>query len=499
MKKLINKLYRYEDEICTIDNLSEILNWDSLRMPKANIDYRIKQDNYLFSKRYELFKNPDYKNLLQRLSRENLPLKDKRIVEHRLDEIKKYRLKKKIDQKWHEVQVRSLNSYEKARKENNFNIWLPQFKNLVKEAINYGQAQNSNPYLTFYQEYEPNNLSLDELSDLFDYLKPKLQEIIGTTKELKLTNKPKIAKLNHFIRYDNYIHEKIKNILVNAFKIDQDRALIDSTFDTHPFQISLSRNDKRIMEFPKLGNIYYSVSTLVHELGHMMYELGINKSLDNTCLNDAPTMSMHESQSRLWEVNIGQSKEFLRFLFYSLKEDLAAVRIFPFENIYRDANDIKETPIRLESDELHYTLHIIIRFELERELFSGELNPKYLKQEWNNRYKKYLGIEPGHDKEGILQDGHWADGSFGYFPSYALANIYASMFWERLNEKVPGVQYQIADGNFDNVTKWLRQNIHKHGALYFTPEILQKTCKKDIDPDCYLTYLKTKYYNIFKI
>lgn len=497
MIKLVDKLYGYENALNILDSIDQIVYWDSLRIPKAALNSSIDQKTYINRLKNSIFNNSSYKKLLYKLNRHNLSHRENTIVSYRLSELKHHELYSSIEDDWIAVTVNSTEAFKKAKERYDFRIWQPALEKLINTAKEYGKLSNQDTYAVFLDDYEHANLDTNELTRLFDYLKPRLQELIGTIKEAKNTKQLPISDI-WSIDYTPEIHEKIKKALIYHFDLDQDRILIDSSLNTHPFQLSVSYNDKRMMDFPKYG-LKGSIYTLIHEMGHLMYELGIDESLDNTCLNGTPTMSLHESQSKLWEDNIGTSKEFLRFLLFYLKKYIPNLKVNSFEQLYRAFNDVSEDPIRLKSDELHYCMHIIIRFELERELLSGDLKVENLSKEWNLRYKKYLEVEPNNDGEGILQDSHWSDGSFGYFPSYALGVIYASMFWEKLNQDNTNAQYEIANGKFKNIQDWLKNNIHQHGALYSTPEILEKACNKGIDADCYLNYLKTKYYNLYEL
>ena len=209
-------------------------------------------------------------------------------------------------------------------------------------------------------------------------------------------------------------------------------------------------------------------------------------------------MSLHESQSRLWENHIGMSSVFWEGFFSTVQKHFTSLKDMSYEEWYRTINKINGSMIRLESDELHYALHIIIRYEIERDLLNGKLSVDNLQETWNRKYHEAFGAVPKDDIEGVLQDVHWSEGMFGYFPSYTIGDIYSSMFYEKMSIDNPKINNEISNGKFNTIHSWLTENIHKHSTSLPTKTLLQNVCGKKIDIQCHLTYLKNKYYSLYE-
>ena len=194
---------------------------------------------------------------------------------------------------------------------------------------------------------------------------------------------------------------------------------------------------------------------------------------------------------------MGRSREFCSYLLPIAKEYFEDFNKVSLEEFYEAMNYVEPSLIRTEADELTYGLHIIIRYEIEKELINGRIKVNDLKELWNKKYKEYLGVEPKNDTEGILQDMHWSDGSFGYFPSYALGNLYGAQFLNTLIKEKPNMFNDLKEGNFTEINKWLKDKIHKNGALYTPNEIIKNITGEELNPKYFIKYLKNKYYNIY--
>jgi Zn-dependent carboxypeptidase len=208
-------------------------------------------------------------------------------------------------------------------------------------------------------------------------------------------------------------------------------------------------------------------------------------------------MGIHESQSRFYENIIGRSIYFWKYFYPDVKKRFPQFEGISLEEFYKGINEVKPSLIRIEADELTYSLHIIIRYEIEKELINGRIEVKDLPTLWNAKYKEYLGVEPSSDSEGILQDVHWSDGSFGYFPSYALGNLYGAQFLGKLLKDVPDLYKRIEAGDFVVIHEWLKENIHKHGAVKKPAELIRLVTGEELKADYFIQYLRNKYSDIY--
>jgi carboxypeptidase Taq len=237
--------------------------------------------------------------------------------------------------------------------------------------------------------------------------------------------------------------------------------------------------------------------SVIHEGGHALYELGIDPALDYTVLGGGVSMGIHESQSRLFENIIGRSRGYVKNLLPILQE------IFPdqmkgvtAEALYKALNKVEPSLIRTQADELTYSLHIMVRYEIEKRLIDGTLECKDVPEEWNRLYKEYLGIDVPDDRRGVLQDSHWSGGAIGYFPSYALGSAYGAQLLRKMRETVD-VDAALRAGDFSPVNDWLRERVWRHGCLYTPAELFKNAAGEDFDPTVFTDYLETKYSELY--
>jgi carboxypeptidase Taq len=238
----------------------------------------------------------------------------------------------------------------------------------------------------------------------------------------------------------------------------------------------------------------------IHEGGHALYEQNISHDLIGTPLCTGTSMGIHESQSRFWENMVGRSLPFWKQYYPKLQQHYPEhFSKVPVEQFYRGINDVKPSLIRIEADELTYNLHIMIRYELEKELFSGTLQVQDLPEAWNAKYKQYLGIEPSNDGEGVLQDVHWSGGAFGYFPSYALGNMYAAQIRHTLEKEMPDLGQKIENGDLLPIKEWLTERIYKYGKLLTPTEIIVNVTGEELNPNYLIDYFQEKYKDIYRL
>ena len=266
----------------------------------------------------------------------------------------------------------------------------------------------------------------------------------------------------------------------------------------HPFTTHFNPQDVRVttrIDEKNFGNMLWSC---IHEGGHALYEQGIPTETYGTPIGNAVSLAIHESQSRLWENNVGRGLPFWKANFKALKKqfpkNLAGIGLQKF---YKGINKISPSPIRTESDELHYHFHVLIRYEIEKGLVEDSLDPAKLKTIWNDRYKEYLGLDIKDDKTGILQDIHWAYGSIGYFPTYSLGSFYAAQFYAQAKKDIPDLEMKISSGNNQVLLDWLRKNIHQHGSRYNPNALCKRITGETLNFKYFMDYVKKKYAGVY--
>ncbi len=384
--------------------------------------------------------------------------------------------------------------WEKAKEDSDFGHFQSHLEKLVELRRQY--ADFFKPWTHVYDplldDFEP-GMKTAEVQDIFNTLRPKQVALIKAISE-----KTQIDKSLLCLDYPEKGQWDFGVEVINKFGYDWDHGRQDKS--VHPFTTGFGLNDVRITTRFNENYLLTAMFGTMHECGHALYEMGINKKFNRTPLGDGASMAIHESQSRLWENLVGRSKAFWSFFYPRLKE------IFPsqmgnvdLDTFYRTVNAVEPSLIRVEADEATYNLHIMLRLELEIVLMEGSLEVKDAPEAWNEKFKEYLGIVPPDDASGVLQDVHWSFGGFGYFPTYALGNLVASQIWERMLQDIPDVEDQIAQAKFEKLLGWLRENVHVYGSKYEPQELVQKITGSKITPEPYIRYLETKFGEIYSL
>ena len=287
--------------------------------------------------------------------------------------------------------------------------------------------------------------------------------------------------------------EVIKQIGFDFNRGRQDKSL-------HPFTTSFSIGDVRLTTRLDANYLPGALYSSLHECGHGLYEQGIDPRLERTALDDGASLGIHESQSRLWENLVGRGRPFLKYTFPRLRAAFPGqLDGVDEETFYRAINRVEPSLIRVEADEVTYNLHIMLRFELENEMLEGKLKPADLPEAWNARMRSYLGIAPPNDAAGVLQDVHWSNGMFGYFPTYSLGNLLSVQFFDKARQDIPDLLDQIAAGRFEDLLGWLRQNIHRHGRKYTPAELVRRVTGQGLTAANYVAYIQAKFSEIYGI
>ncbi len=272
---------------------------------------------------------------------------------------------------------------------------------------------------------------------------------------------------------------------------DYRRGRIDVSL--HPFCSGSGADIRMTTRFDE-DNPLDSLFSSIHETGHGLYEQGLPQEHHATALGQAAGMGVHESQSRLWENQVARSRAFWKFFEPRFREKFPAqTRAIPSEELYLAINAVQPTLIRVEADEVTYNLHIVLRFELEKKLFSGELAVRDLPEAWRTAARDLLGLEPAADREGVLQDVHWSGGAFGYFPSYCLGNMLAAQLWFAAQRALPGLEADFARGDFSGLLGWLRTNVHAQGKRHDLLELARRVTGGELSPRFLVQYLRERY------
>ncbi len=371
-----------------------------------------------------------------------------------------------------------------AKNRNNFKIVEPYLEKIVDLEIKISEylGYKKHPYDALLDNYEE-DFTVDDGDKIFDYLIKETKGMIDKVKDKEFL---KIQKIKNE-KYKKEWMVSISNDLKNIFKIPENKFRIDES--VHPFTINISPDDVRITTKYELIDFKKSLFATIHEMGHAIYLLNINKEYGCTPLYSSPSFGFDESQSRFLENFVGKSKEFTEFIYPILKKRLPFIKKYDVDEIYYYFNNIDRTPIRIDADELTYNIHIAIRYDIEKNLIEGKYKVSEIPEIWDSKMEEYLGIRPKNYREGILQDIHWYQGSFGYFPTYTLGNIIAAIIWY----KIKNIKEHLINGEFDQIFEFLKNNIHIYGSLYSPKELLKRSFNEDYNPEYLIKYFKEKF------
>jgi len=382
--------------------------------------------------------------------------------------------------------------WAEARKNNDFSLFLPMLRKIVelkrKEAELIGFKDS--PYDALLDVYEP-GMTAREIemifSELRDFLVPFLSRIMKSKSKVRNILKGKFP-IEKQVKFNRMVAEKL------GFDFEAGRL----DMSTHPFTTQFHPGDVRITTRYSDRDPFYSIGSTIHESGHALYEQGIPMENFGSPLGDSVSLGVHESQSRMWENIIGKSENFWRYFFPRLK------RIFPqnfakteIKDIYGYVNAVRPSLIRTEADEVTYNLHIIMRFEIEKDLIEGSIAVEDLPKIWNSKVKEYFGIDVPSDTLGVLQDVHWSGGLFGYFPTYALGNLYSAQFYAAAKRDILNLDREMKAGQFAHLLEWLRKNIHVHGKLFSAEELVMRATGERLNAQYFMDYVSEKYSKIY--
>ncbi len=382
--------------------------------------------------------------------------------------------------------------WAEARRRDDFMHFLPNLQTVVAlkfEEIDY-MGYDDSPYDALLDTYEP-GATVAQLQPLFATLRHGLLELLQHVREA--------ASLDDRLLFQSYDEQQqlaFGKLVLHGMGYDFNRGRLD--LSAHPFTTSFHPTDVRVTTRVFEKDLPSCLFSCIHEGGHGLYEQGLPQEQYGTPLGEAISLGIHESQSRLWENNVGRSKAFWTHFFPSLQQhfpsQLGAISLDAF---HAALNRVKPSLIRVEADEVTYNLHIMVRFEIELALIEKRVAVKDLPGLWQEKMQEYLGIVPERDAEGVLQDVHWSLGALGYFPTYTLGNLYAAMFFQQACQDIPALETEIQRGHLLSLKTWLNRNIHQYGRQYSSADLLHRITGRALSVKPFLSYLQTKIGNIY--
>lgn len=487
-----------QKRICAFNHVAELIYLDAETVaPPGTAGNRAQALEVINEELLRLKNSPESLELIYFLNenRDWLSVKERKAVDFQLKEIRR---RKNIPPeeygRYGALLSKAQVSWHAAREANDFGILAPELEQIVEKVREFAEYNmpDKDPYDYCLEQFEE-GLYVETFDQIFDDIKNEIPPLLKAIKE-----KPQI---DDRCLKGNFSEETLQDLamfILDLIGIDMNQ--VSLTTSEHPFTLSLgSHFDERIATRYSKDNLGASLYTILNQAGHALYETGQADNLAYTVLDGAASLSLTESQGRFYENFIGRSRSFIEYIYPDL------VDLFPFpigdyspEEVYRAVNKVQAGYTRINSDELTYNLHVLVRYELEKAMIRGDLQVKDLPDAWNQKYKEYLGLDVPDDLSGVLQDIHWVVGSFGYFPLYVLGNIFGGQITQKMNEEI-NIYDCVEEGNFKLINFWNKEKIWKYGGLFSSKDIMQKYVGAPIHSGAYIKYLKEKYTELYQL
>ena len=503
MAEKIDDTYR---ELCDrtreaklLQSIEHLLDWDEqTQLPKAGAAYRAEQVAYLAGLSHEKRTAAELGEWLDELASSDLasdPYSDSGAVIRllRRDYDKKTRLPRALVEELARMSVLGQQKWVEARRDSKFSHFRPLLEKILDLKREQAAALgfDETPYDPLLDDYEPAETTANiarVLGGLREALVPLVQAIAESSR------RPDVSVLQRDYPVD--VQETFGRAAATAIGFDFQAGRLDTA--VHPFCAGLGPGDVRLTTRYNPNHFSDAFYGILHEAGHGIYDQGLPREQYGLPTGADVSLGIHESQSRMWENQVGRSRPFWDHLYPKARQVFpAALSDVPLADFFAAINEVRPSLIRVEADEVTYNLHILIRFELENALIEENLQVADLPEAWNEKYRHYLGIEPATDAEGVLQDIHWSAGLFGYFPTYTLGNLYAAQFFARARADLGDLDGQFRRGEFGRLREWLRSNIHCHGRRYSPAELAQRVTGKPLSHEPLMEHLNGKFGELY--
>ncbi len=497
MSKHFEKLQPYVEKARAFQSAQMLFDWDNETLaPKDAAPYTAKIIGVLSATYFDVMNDPKMWEILKDCEEDDsLTEVEKATVRELSQEVEKIScIPANEYREYAELTAEATGIWARARKEKDFESFAPTLQKVLdyqKKFASYRADDGQEIYDVLLGDYEK-GFPMEKLDQFFDILR---EQLVPFLKELTDSG---ITVDDSFLTgdYSEEKQEEIGRFFAEYIGFDFDKGVFATS--AHPFTTCLHNHDVRITTAYN-NRVDDSIFSVIHESGHALYEFGIADELTMTVLGDGASMAMHESQSRFFENIIGRNQAFWEPVYGKLQEtfpdQLGQVELSAF---VKAINKVQPSLIRTKADELTYSLHVLIRYELEKMLFAEELQVEDLPQAWTDKYEEYLGVRPRDVSEGVLQDIHWSQGSFGYFPSYALGSAFAAQIYFYLRKQMD-FDGLLRRGDLAVIREFLRQNVHRFGKLKTSRQIIKDITGEDFNPQYYVDYLTEKYRKVYGI
>ncbi|MET0299619.1 MAG: carboxypeptidase M32 [Flavitalea sp.] len=499
MSNINKELYSdYTSKMSRIADLryaSALMQWDQeTYLPAKGAQIRGQQIATISELAHEMFTGPELGKVLDQLIEQDFDTHvEKRNIQLTYEDYsKQQKIPAEFVRKMSETVNQSFHSWIEARKANDFNLFAGDLKKIVElkrqEADYLGYT--SHPYDALLNEYDK-GINVTLLDSIFNTVKPPLKELLD-----KIMAQPQVDDSFLRLHYPKDQQWAFGMELLRELGYDLEAGRQD--ISEHPFSVSFNNNDVRITTRIDENDLASMTWSCIHELGHALYEQGLPGDQYGLPAGEAASLSIHESQSRLWENHVGRSEAFCRNYLPLLKKYFPEqLKDVDADTFYKAINKVQPSLIRTEADELTYHFHVIIRYELEKKLIEGSLETTEIPAFWSENYGKYLGVKIPDHRRGSLQDVHWSHGSFGYFPTYSLGSYYAAQLYQTGVDQNPLISNEAESGKYSALLGWLRNGVHRHGRVFTSEALCHHVTGKTLDINYFLNYLLDKYRKIY--
>ena len=501
MTTKFNELMEFRKEIKLFDNVATLINWDmETTTPALGMDTMVETIGVMSGKAFEMRVSDRMEKLLNDIFESGEFEQLDEYMQKAVKEMKReFDFNKRVPVDFYSEYVshtaKAQEVWRKAKKSNDYLMFKPYLeKNIeyTKKLYEYMRGEGKGNYDSMLDDYE-RGMDMETIDKLFGELKEELMPLINA-----IASKPQPLCDKFKRKVDVNRQREFSRYLLEYIGFDFERGVMGES--EHPFTTKFDRNDVRVTNHYHENDVISGIFSIIHEGGHGIFEQNVDSRFDNTPFAGCCHLGLHESQSRFFENILARNINFWKPLmpkFYELFPEFSDVTL---DELYHEINRVQNGLIRIDSDEVTYCFHIILRYELEREIFNGDgAVIDELPALWDKKMLEYLFIKPENDADGVMQDVHWSAGLFGYFPSYLLGSIYDGMFLEKLTEDLGSVDEILAEGRIKEITKWLNENIHKYGGYREPKEVIESVCGREMSVKPLVNYFKNKYAEVYEL
>lgn len=499
VKDRLKSFNEYREKLDYYKHVITQLQWDmQTQTPSKGVENKVETVTYFSSQAFELQTSEEYGKLLKGLLKEKEFEKLDEAVQITIKrEWKEYEENKRVPKDFYEEMVRaashSQKAWEEAKQKKDYSIFCPHLQKMIdyrKQLMEYTRP-DMEVYDAMLDAFEE-GMDSETIDKLFGELKAGLVPLLQ-----RIAAKPEPDRSAFRGNFPKHLQQEWSAFLLDYIGYDKEAGVMSES--EHPFTMGFGPKDVRVTNHYRKEEVINAMFSIIHEGGHAIFEQGVDEQYEKTALTEINLLALHESQSRFYENILGRNINFWRPIYIKLGEILPQFKEISLDDFYKEINHVAPGLIRIDSDEVSYSLHIILRYEIEKAIFRDGVEAKDLPKLWNDKMEELLGIRPDNDADGILQDTHWSDGSFGYFPTYALGNIFDGMFLEALKEELGDVDTILADGRIKDITAWLHEKVHKYGSLRTGKEVVEHVCGKEISAKPILKYFEDKYTKLYDL